>query len=355
LAAPVVIPFLDLSRKAARYRAELDAAIARVLDRGRFILGPEVEAFETEVAAAFGARFAVGVANGTEALELILRARGIGGGSEVVLPAVTSPFTALAVLAAGATAVVADVDPETLLLDPESVAQASDGRTRAVVPVHLYGRVLPQAGMDVLYDSGLEIIQDAAHAHGATLRFDHPAAFSFYPTKNLGAFGDGGAVLTDNENLAALLRQLRNGGRGQDAVVTDEGINSRLDEIQAAILRVFLAALPEDQARRRQIAQRYAEVRPPVGGMPETEGEHSFHLYVIRDPHRDALRERLKAAGVETAVHYPVPMHRQPLFRVEAGFTLPHAERACQEILSLPLNADMTDAEVDAVCQCLSE
>jgi dTDP-4-amino-4,6-dideoxygalactose transaminase len=138
-------------------------------------------------------------------------------------------------------------------------------------------------------------------------------------------------------------------------VVTDEGINSRLDEMQAAILRVFLAHLPEDLARRRQIAARYAEVRLPVGGMPLTEGEHCFHLYVIRDSHREALRERLLAAGIETLVHYPIPMHRQPLFRVEAGFTLPCAEHACEEILSLPLNPEMTDAEVDAVCQCLSE
>jgi dTDP-4-amino-4,6-dideoxygalactose transaminase len=350
----VTIPFLDLSRKAARYRAELDAAIARVLDRGRFILGAELEAFETEAAAAFGARFAVGVGNGTEALELILRARGIGGGSEVILPAITSPFTALAVLAAGATAVVADVDPDTLLIDPESVAQARDGRTRAVMPVHLYGRALPREEMETLDASGLSIIQDAAHAHGASLQFDHPAAFSFYPTKNLGAFGDGGAVLTNDEKLAVRLRRLRNGGQGQYAVVTDEGINSRLDEIQAAILRVFLAHLPEDLARRRQIAARYAEVRPPVGGMPENEGDHCFHLYVIRERQREALRARLLAAGIETALHYPIPMHRQPLFRVEAGFTLPCAEHACEEILSLPLNAEMTDAEVDHVCQCLS-
>ncbi len=355
MVAPLAVPFLDLSRKAARYRAELDAAIARVLDRGRFILGPELEAFETELAAAFGAQFAVGVGNGTEALELVLRARGIARGSEVILPAITSPFTAVAVLAAGATAVVADVDPETLLLNPESVAQARCGRTRAVIPVHLYGRVLPRDSMATLDASGLNIVQDAAHAHGATLRFDHPAAFSFYPTKNLGAFGDGGAVLTDDEKLAVRLRRLRNGGQGQYAVVTDFGINSRLDEMQAAILRVFLAHLPEDLARRRQIAARYAEVRPPVGGMPETEGEHCFHLYVIRERRRDALRERLQAAGIETALHYPIPMHRQPLFRVPAGFTLPCAEQACDEILSLPLNAEMTDAEVDAVCQCLRE
>jgi dTDP-4-amino-4,6-dideoxygalactose transaminase len=209
--------------------------------------------------------------------------------------------------------------------------------------------------MDILDASGLTIIQDAAHAHGAKLRFDHPAAFSFYPTKNLGAFGDGGAVLTNDEKLAVRLRRLRNGGQGQYAVVTDEGINSRLDELQAAILRVLLSHLPEDQERRREIAERYSEIRPPVGGLPDKQVEHSFHLYVIRDPQRDALRDRMLAAGIETALHYPLPMHRQPLFRVEAGFTLPCAEQACEEILSLPLNPEMTDAEVDAVCQCLHE
>jgi dTDP-4-amino-4,6-dideoxygalactose transaminase len=335
----LVVPFLDLSRKAARYRAELDAAIARVLDSGRFILGPEVEAFETEIAAAFGARFAVGVANGTQAIELILRARGIGAGSEV-----------MAVLAAGATAVVADVDPETLLLSPASVDEAESGRTSAVIPVHLYGRAMPVGAFDSLQ---IPIVQDAAQAHGAALDFDHPAAFSFYPTKNLGALGDGGAILSNDEKLAVRLRRLRNGGQGQYAVVTDEGLNSRLDEMQAAILRVFLAHLDEDLARRRAIAARYAEFRPPVGGLPENPKDHALHLYVIRDENRAALRERFSSAGVETAVHYPIPMHRQPLFRCDGDLTLPCAERACEEIVSLPLNAEMTDREVDTVCQLL--
>lgn len=349
-----MIPFLDLARRTARYRQELDAAIARVIGRGRFILGEELEAFEAEWAAFCGANFAVGVANGTQAIELILRARGIGAGAEVILPAITAPFTAVGVLAAGATAVVADVDPHTLLLDPESVEEAISGRTRALLPVHLYGRAMNLADLDTRgLTNSLAMVQDAAHAHGAALNYEHPAAFSFYPTKNLGAFGDGGAIVTNDEKLALRLHRLRNGGQRQWGVVTDQGINSRLDEIQAAILRVFLAHLEEDNARRWRIARRYAEYRPPVGGMPEAANLHSFHLYVIRDEKRDELRARLKAAGIETLIHYPIPMHRQPLFRGQSGFGLPRAERACEEILSLPLNPEMSDDEVDAVCQQL--
>ena len=273
----------------------------------------------------------------------------------MILPAITSPFTALAVLAAGATAVVADVDPHTLLLDPESVEEAISGRTRALLPVHLYGRAMDLTELDARgLTTSLTILQDAAHAHGAALDYEHPAAFSFYPTKNLGAFGDGGAILTNDEKLALRLRRLRNGGQRQWAVVTDQGINSRLDEIQAAILRVFLAHLDEDMARRRKIARRYAEYRPPVGGMPEAANRHAFHLYVIRDEKRDELRARLTAAGIETMIHYPIAMHRQPLFRGETGFHLPCAERACEEILSLPLNPEMSDDEVDAVCRQLN-
>ena len=348
----MVVPFLDLSRKAARYRAEIDAAITRVLTRGSFILGPELEKFESDFAAACGARFAIGVGNGTQALELLLRARGIGAGAEVIVPALTSPFTALAVVSAGATPVFADIDPHTLLLDPDSVRQQITGRTRAVIPVHLFGRALP---LDELHSTGLAIVQDAAHAHGASLKFDEPAAFSFYPTKNLGAFGDGGAILTNDEKLAVRLRRLRNGGQGQYAVVTGEGLNSRLDDLQAAILGVFLAHLPEDQARRRAIALRYAEHRPPAGGVPEDPGDHVFHLYVIRDSNRAVFCERAEAAGVGTAIHYPIPMHRQPLFRSAVEFSLPVAERACEEIVSLPLNPEMTESEVDAVCKLLSK
>jgi dTDP-4-amino-4,6-dideoxygalactose transaminase len=349
-----LIPFRDLAKKAVCYRPELDQAIARVVNSGRFLFGQELEAFETEWAAFCGAKFAIGVANGTQAIELILRARGIGAGSEVIVPAVTAPFTAVAVIAAGATPVVADVDPRTLLLDPESVEESITGRTRALLPVHLYGRVLELSELDARgLTRSLTILQDAAHAHGTALDYEHPAAFSFYPTKNLGAFGDAGAIVTNDEKLALRLRRLRNGGQKQWAVVTDEGINSRLDEIQAAILRVFLAHLPRDNARRCEIARRYAEIRPPVGGMPEAANRHAFHLYVIRDEKRDDFRARLTAAGIETAIHYPIPIHRQPLFRGQSGFGLPRAERACEEIVSLPLNPEMTDDEVEAVCQQL--
>lgn len=343
------VPFLDLSRQTARLRPELDAAIARVLDGGQFILGPEVEAFEREFARAAGARAAVGVASGTQALELILRARGIGAGAEVIVPALTSPFTALAVLAAGATPVFADVDPQTLLLDLDSVRRQITERTQAVIPVHLYGRRVPLEPFAAL---GLEVIQDACQAHGAALSYGHPAAFSFYPTKNLGALGDSGAALTDDEDLARELRRLRHGGQREYAVASGPGINSRLDELQAAVLRAKLPHLPSWNARRRELARRYARVRPPCGGVSESPGDHVFHLYVIRSRPRRALREKLSAAQIGSAVHYPVPLHRQPAFR--APVSLPCAEAACEEILSLPLNPEMTDPEAEAVCSVLS-
>jgi dTDP-3-amino-3,4,6-trideoxy-alpha-D-glucose transaminase len=346
----VKVPFLDLGRQVRRLRPQIDQAVARVLDSGRFILGPELESFEQELAATFGATTAVGVANGTQALELLLRARGIGPGDEVIVPALTSPFTALAVVAAGATPVFADIDPDTALLDVDSAREVKTGRTRAVIPVHLYGRVMPLEHLETL---GLPIFQDASHAHGAALRFDHPAAFSLYPTKNLGGLGDAGAILTGDEKLALKLRRLRHGGQRQYAVVTDPGTNSRLDEIQAAILRIFLAELPANNRRRRELAARYAEAALPLGGWPEHPADHVFHLYVIRRNDREALRERLSAAGIETAVHYPVPLHQQPLFRPRVPFHLPCAEKACEEILSLPLNPDLSDAEAGAVLEAL--
>lgn len=344
------VPFLDLSRLAARHRREFDAALARVMERGQFILGPELAAFETELAAALGSRFAIGVGNGTQALELILRARGIGPGAEVLVPALTSPFTALAVLAAGAAPVFVDVDPETLLLDASSAKRAITPRTRAVVPVHLYGRVASLQDLEAL---GVDIVQDAAHAHGARLVYRHPAAFSFYPTKNLGALGDGGAVLTDDEELAARLRRLRNGGQREYGVVTDAGVNSRLDEMQAALLRVLLPHLPAHNARRHELARQYVAIRPPAGGVPEDARAHAFHLYVIRSAERAAMQARFAGAGIGTAIHYPVPLHQMPLFAKQPVPSLPSAEAACREILSLPLHPELTGEEAHAVCAIL--
>ncbi len=357
------IPFLDLSRQTVCLRSEIDAAIARVLDRGRYILGEELEAFEREFAAFCGARFAIGVGNGTQALEIALRACGIGPGHEVITTPLTAPFTALAILAAGATPVFADVDPETLLLDPEASARAITSRTRAIIPVHLYGRADDlEAFTAIGRRHKLEIIQDACQAHGAAFRgkplarWSRWVAYSFYPTKNLGALGDGGALVTEDAELATVARLLRNGGIKSCSVSERPAINSRLDELQAAILRAKLAHLEEWNLARRRLAARYAQrIGPPVGGLPPP-GEHVFHLYVTREARRTALRRFLEKAGIGTSIHYPQPLHFQRAFGGSLARNrgkLPSAERACREILSLPLDPYLTEAEADQVCTAI--
>jgi dTDP-3-amino-3,4,6-trideoxy-alpha-D-glucose transaminase len=359
----VNIPFLDLGRQTASLRAELDAAIARVLDSGRFILGEEVESFERELAAHAGAKFAVGVGNGTQALEIALRVAGIGAEDEVITSPLTAPFTAQAILAAGARPVFADVDPATLLLDPEAAARQITPRTRAIVPVHLYGRVADLAAFRaIVRERRIEIIQDACQAYGARFRgkaltrWSRLVALSFYPTKNLGALGDAGALLTDDEGMARRIRLLRNGGVRDKAVAERYGLNSRLDEIQAAVLRAKLAHLDRWTAERRLLAAHYAaRIGPPVGDLA-TRGEHVFHLYVVRAARREALRRYLVERGIGTAIHYPRPLHQQPAFggspaRHRGRF--PAAERACREILSLPLYPELTIEELERVCSAV--
>lgn len=352
------VPFLDLARQTACLRGEIEAAMARVLDRARFILDEEVEAFEREWTAFCGARDAVGVANGTQAIEIALRACGIGAGHEVITSPLTAPFTATAICAAGAAPIFADVDPETLLLDPLAAESKITPRTRAMIPVHLYGRVADmQAFRDIGRRRKLEIIQDACQAHGSVYAgkpltaWSRWVAFSFYPTKNLGALGDGGALVTDDSGLAAAARLIRNGGVKTCAVSERPAINSRLDEMQAAILRAKLTHLRRWNTRRRAIANLYAaRLSPPVGGQAPL-GEHVFHLYVIRSEGRSALRQRLERAGVGASIHYPQPLHLQPAFGGESHRgELPAAERACREILSLPLYPELEDHEIEFVC-----
>jgi dTDP-4-amino-4,6-dideoxygalactose transaminase len=340
----------------ARLRAELDAAIARVLDSGWFVLGPEGEAFERELAQALGAREAVAVANGTDALHLALRARGIGPGDEVITTAISAAFSALAILHAGARPVFVDVDPRTLNIDPEAAARAVTGRTRALMPVHLYGH---PADMDPLLalarERGLVLLEDACQAHGARYK-GRPVgtlagaqglgALSFYPTKNLGALGDGGAVLVGDAATAQLLRQLRNGGQRDRYRHERTGWNSRLDELQAALLRVSLGHLAGWSERRRRLAALYdAELAGssvvPLGEQPYAGAV--FHLYVVRHPRRDALMAALARRGIGTLVHYPIPLHLQPAFAFLGGKPgdLPVAEQACSEILSLPLYPEL--------------
>jgi dTDP-4-amino-4,6-dideoxygalactose transaminase len=359
------VPFLDLAPMTREIRAALDAAWDQALTTSGFVGGPAVEAFEQAWADYCGTTQAVGVANGTDALELVLRALDIGPGDEVVVPANTFVATAEAVVLAGATPRFADVDPETLLLTPDSLAEALTPRTRAVLVVHLYGQV---ADMDALLEAtsaaGILLIEDAAQAHGATWRgrpagsFGVAGGFSFYPGKNLGAFGDGGAVVTSDPALAARLRVLRDHGRalGTHYEHAELGRNSRLDALQAAVLSAKLPRLDAWNAARRAVVQRYEECLDGelLRGVRTAPGaEHVHHLAVVRSPEREAVRALLHERGVRTATHYPTPCHLQPPYRQFADRPLPVAERAAGEILSLPVFPHMTDEQVDQVCAAL--
>jgi dTDP-4-amino-4,6-dideoxygalactose transaminase len=355
-----MIPFHDLRPVRESLADELAAAVARVLASGWYILGAEVEAFEDEFARYHGLPHAVGVASGTDAIELALRAAGIGRGDEVITVAHTAVATVCGVERAGATPVLVDIDPATYTMSPQAAAAAITPRTRAILPVHLYGRA---ADMDALSriaaEHGLLLIEDCAQAHGARFHgqlvgtFGHAAAFSFYPTKNLGAYGDGGAVVTRDNALATRLRRLRNYGQAQRYQSLVPGMNSRLDEMQAAMLRVKLRCLDEHNACRRQIAATYDRLLMSVAtpGRAPAEYEHVYHLYVVRHTRRDALREALAQRGIETQIHYPVPVHLQPAYLGlrYARENLPVTERAAREILSLPLYVGLTSAQIQTI------
>jgi dTDP-4-amino-4,6-dideoxygalactose transaminase len=358
---------VDLRAHVASLRAEIDAALARVLDSGRFILGPEGEALETELAARVRARHCVAVANGTEALQLALEAAGIGAGHEVITSPLTAAFTGLAILRAGARPVFADVDALTLNLSPEAVARALTPRTKAVMPVHLYGH---PADLDPLLalarDRGLTVVEDACQAVGALYRgrpvgcLSGVGALSFYPTKNLGALGDGGALLLDDEDAARRARRLRNGGQSDRYRHEVVGLNSRLDELQAAVLRVGLRHLEAWTARRRELAALYLrEMAPAKVALPQEQPYATavYHLFVIRHARRDALMARLEERGIETLIHYPNPLHLQPAFAPLGGRPgdCPTAEAAAREILSLPLHPGMTDDDARFVAASVRE
>ena len=350
------IPFIDL--RPGQDDAAVHAAIERVVASGWFILGPEVEAFEAEFAAASGAAHAVGVANGTDAIALLLRAVGVKHGDEVIVPALTAGYTTLAVLLAGATPVFADVDPETLALDPASCEAAITARTVAIVPVHLYGQPADLPALQAIAARrSLTIVEDCCQAHLATCAgtpvgtFGAGGAFSFYPTKNLGALGDGGAVISNDSSLAARVRRLRNGGQINRYIHEDAGVNSRLDELQAAVLRTRLPLLPRWTARRRAVAATYrrlltGSVRP----LPHRDDGHVYHLFVVRSSERDALQAHLSASRIGTLIHYPVPMTHQPAFESWRRHECPRAACAAREILSLPLHQRLTDTDVERVC-----
>ena len=357
------IPFLDLTPRADAH--DVRAAIERVIARGWFILGPEVEAFESEFATAMGAAHAVGVGNGTDAIALILRALGIGPGDEVITTPLSAAYSALAVMMTGARPVFADIDRDRLTLDPEQAARAIGPRTRAILPVHLYGQPADMTALERLAARhDLAIVEDCCQAHLATTggrpvgTIGVAGAFSFYPTKNLGALGDGGAVVTNDRALAERIRRLRNGGQTDRYHHGEPGINSRLDEIQAAILRARLAFLPQWTARRRALAARYraalgsgSAAGPDRIEVPlEQDPGHVYHLFVVRvHGVRDDLQAQLAADGVETLIHYPLPIPRQPALAGQQPADCPIAEEVCGEILSLPLHPGLSERDVDAV------
>lgn len=354
------LPFLDLLRVTAESQTEVAAAIEKTLDSGQLILGPNVVAFEQEFAEALGAGHAIGVGSGTDAIEIALRSLGIGYGDEVVTQANTCPPTLAGILRTGASAVLCDATSSSGLMDPESLAGAITARTRAVVPVHLYGQCADVPAIRaVVGDREIVVVEDCAQAHLATFdgsaagTMGDAAAWSFYPTKNLGAVGDAGAITTGDPAVAeraVAIRQYADFGRWPAG---ETGVNSRLDELQAAVLRIRLQRLPDWTQRRRAIAARYrtafqGSVQPLA---VDNRGRHVFHLFVVRSDDRDAVREELASRGIGTLVHYPLPLHRLAAFHglVHAPVDLSASEGLCAEIISLPLYPQMRDAEVEAV------
>lgn len=357
------VPFLDLGRLHQSIRGSLDEAYRRVVDSGWFIMGPELDAFEDEFARYSEVKHCIGVGNGLEALHLLLRAYGIGPGDEVIVPSNTFIATWLAATECGATPVPVEPSIDTHNIDPDLIANAITNRTRAIMPVHLYGQPANMDPINALAAKySLVVIEDAAQAQGARYRgrragsLGHAAATSFYPGKNLGALGDGGAVLTNDDAIAEKVKKLRNYGSMVKYQHNLAGYNSRLDEMQAAFLRVKLVVLDEWNARRREIAAQYSKVLADADiGLPLVPeyAEPVWHLYVIRSKRRDALKAHLEQQGVSTVIHYPVPPHRQACYRDFKGHNLPIAVMLAEEVLSLPMSSFLDAAEVAHVTNAL--
>lgn len=354
------IPFMDLHLD--EESDEIRAAIVRVTDRAWFVLGPEVEAFEKEFAEASLAPYCVGTGNGTDAIAIALRALGVGPGDEVITTPFSAAYTALAIVMAGARPVFADIDPERMTLDPAAAEQAITPRTAALLPVHLYGQPADMTALAALASRrGLALVEDCCQAHLATCQgqavgtYGAAGAFSFYPTKNLGAFGDGGAVITSDTALAERMKRLRNGGQTDRYHHAEPGVNSRLDEIQAAILRARLPLLRKRTEQRRALAAEYrrrlqgASIKVPL----ELDPGHVYHLFPVRTPRRSALEAHLRSAGIETLIHYPVAIPQQPAFASMNPADCLHARRAADEVLSLPLHPRLPLEHVGAVADAV--
>ena len=356
-----MIPCANPYAQYLAHQADIDAAIARVLHGGRYILGEETSAFEREFADYVGTAHGIGVGSGTEALHLALRAAGVGPGDEVLTVSHTAVATVAAIELCGADPVLVDIEPTEFIIDATQLEEHISPRTKAVVPVHLYGQPADLAPvLEIAGRYGLRVIEDCAQAHGATYRgrrvgsWGDLGCFSFYPTKNLGALGDGGMVVTSSDQLAEHARRLREYGWADRYVSVMAGWNSRLDELQAAVLRVKLRTLDLDNRARQRLAECYdgwlrnAGVTVPVRREDRT---HVYHLYVIRSARRDALREFLAGRGISTLIHYPVPVHLQAAYagRLSGRDDLARSERAASEILSLPLFPELTESEVETV------
>lgn len=363
----MTVPFLDLRATYSELREEINAAIARVLDSGWYLLGSELEAFEAEYAAYAGARHCIGVGNGLDALRLSLMALGIGPGDEVLVPSNTYIATWLAVSEVGARPVPVEPDPASFNMDPGRVEAAITRSTRAIMPVHLYGQSADMGQiLAIARENGLFVISDAAQAHGARYQgsllgeLGEAQGWSFYPGKNLGAFGDGGAITTNDDNLADKVRMLRNYGSRKKYVNEVQGLNSRLDDIQAAILRVKLRYLDAWNLRRTAIAQDYGKAFENLGlVLPSSAAgcDSAWHLYVVRSTQRDLLQSRLAAVGVQSLIHYPIPPHLQQAY---AGFgykagDFPIAEEMAGSVLSLPIGPHLSAEQKDFVIRCMSE
>ncbi len=362
----MTVPMVDLTGQMAALMEEIEPEIRQVLTTGQFILGPRVAAFEQEAADFLGAAQAVGVASGTDALHLALRAAGVGPGDEVITSPFTFAATAEAILYTGARPVFADIEPHTLNLDPEQVAGAVTDRTRAVLPVHLFGQPVAMEAFDALAaDHGLAVIEDCAQSFGAarggrmTGAWGLAGAFSFFPSKNLGGAGDGGLVTTSDEAVADHLRRLRNHGSSRPYQHDELGFNSRLDELQAVVLRAKLRHIRAYNEGRRRVAAAYrralseAAVHLPA---EVQEGAHVYHQFVIQTSNRDEVREALQAADVASAIYYAVPLHRQPAFLPHAGDAhCPVADRVAHRVLALPIFPELTAEQVGRIAAVVEE
>lgn len=368
MANPRRLPLVDLGKQYSNLRAEIDAALDKVIASSEFILGAETAAFEDEFARFCGVNYVIACANGTDALELALSAQGVGAGDEVITVAHTFAATAEAIVRVGATPRFVDIDPVSLLMDARQVADAINQRTKAIVPVHLYGNCVDMEPLMALSRAhNLIVVEDAAQAHGATIHgkgagaFGNAGCFSFYPGKNLGAYGDAGAIVTSDNSLAQRLRQLRDHGRTGKYQHEVIGRNSRMDALQAAVLRVKLPHLVGWNHRRRELADRYRFLLEDLPSIEIVNSPHPkesvYHLFVVQVEGRERVRSHLEESGISTGVHYPIPLHLQPAFarRSDLGqTTLPVTERAAARVLSLPLFPEMNDSDVDWVVTELS-